>query len=258
MKFFAVVLLVFLLSGCFVELLTTTAIEGDLQRRQLQTAAKALNTAKGFSARTSAEQAIGAYHAETGEYPPSLDALVPEWLPETPTQPDGTPFGYDPTTGALLDGPVQPLSPDMAGRIEDEQEMARIRAAIDQFGQDTQYYPASLRVLVPNYLSEYPKTASGKDYVYDDQTGALSHPDGPIAVGQAQPNPAQGPPRGGLGVGGGGPMGEMVTGMAMQQELNSMSNAGANAAGSRARAQGRSIQTNQNQRHNAVMDELGL
>ena len=53
-------------------------------------------------------------------------------------------------------------------------------------------------------------------------------------------------------------MGEAVTGIGMQQQLNRNSNAGTNAAGSYARESLGDITTSTNDRTNQVMDDLGL
>lgn len=49
---------------------------------------------RGFQAAEPILQAIDRYHADTGEYPESLEALAPQYLPETPTGPEGIDFIY--------------------------------------------------------------------------------------------------------------------------------------------------------------------
>jgi len=249
------------LAGCGLELLGTTAIRGGLEKENLKTMQKAMDKARGFKSDTELQSTVNAYYAENGQYPPSLEALVPEWLPSLPTQPDGSAYGYDPQTGRILDKPMPISQPGPS----DYDKMAQIHAAILKYGQATGYYPRTLNDLVPQYLKTVPKTVSGQDFLYDMRTGALYHPN-PEVMAQQQPSQPGPPPqrqmqqRGnrGPGVAGGGPLGEAMTGIAIQQELNGMSNAGASAAGSRARQRARGTGQNRNQDVNRQMDNLGL
>jgi hypothetical protein len=233
--------LAFMTAGCGIELLTTTAVQTELTRQSASQAATVLDNTKDFNARTSLEHTLQAYHAEKGYYPPSLEALVPEYMASVPTRPDGTPFGYDPATGRVLDQPTE----------TDAQKMERIRQAINQYGMATGWYPPSLEALVPTYLSSVPRSNSGQPFIYDMRTGALAAP----RAAQAQPAP-RAPAYGGGG--GGTPMTEMMTGVGMQQELNRMSTGGSSAAGSRMRHNARELQTGQDERTNRTMDNLGL
>ena len=63
---------------------------------------------------------------------------------------------------------------------------------------------------------------------------------------------------GGSGMGGVGPMGEVMTGIGMQQELNNMSSGGANAAQSRSRGGINDLSHSHTDTQNQVMDNLGL
>lgn len=247
------------LPGCGVELLGATAIQGTMRKNELETSMKALNYAKDSTGEMQIQQAINTYAAEKGAYPPSLDALVPQWLPEIPTKGDGSPFGYNPATGQVLDKPMPAaaLTPVPAGK-SDAQKMEEIRQAIVAYGTATGYYPMTLDQLVPDYLSEVPKTAGGKDFIYDGRN--LGHPN-PQALQQSAPhaaNPNQQPQRRGAPVGGSGPMGEVMTGIAIQQDLNSMSSAGSSAAGSRMRHKARNMGQNRDQQVNQQMKDLGL
>lgn len=232
------------LSGCGVELLTATAIQSDLQAQQASTLTRQLNQVKESTALTSAKHAIQTYQAEKGVLPPSLEALVPGHLPEVPRQPDGTPFYYNSVTGQVLDSP--------APTPEDRQTVAQIHNAINAYGTAVGFYPPSLDALVPQYLPVSPRTAAGEAFLYNNQNGEVVHPRASMATAGA-PAPA----RGG-GVSGGGPMGEAMTGIAIQNDLNSMSQGGANAAGSRARSGARDFGAAQTDRQNAAMDSLGL
>lgn len=231
------------LSGCGVELLTATAIEGDLQAKQASTLTRELKYVKETTALTTAKEAIRTYQAEKGSLPPSLEALVPGFLAEVPRQADGTPYFYNPVTGQLLDSP--------APTAEDRRTIEQINNAIYQYGTAVGYYPPTLDALVPQYLPVAPRTAAGELFSYNNQNGEVRHP----RAGMAPAGAAA--PRGG-GVGAGGPMGEAMTGMAIQNDLNNMSSGGSSAAGSRARQGVRDLGSAQTDRQNAAMDSLGL
>ncbi|GMV90657.1 MAG: hypothetical protein AMXMBFR82_04350 [Candidatus Hydrogenedentota bacterium] len=245
-------------TGCMLDMLMSTAIQSELQAEQLGTLQRQLENAQQTTSDIEINHAIQAYAAEHGEYPASLQALVPEYFTQVPTQPDGRPYGYDPSTGkVLLDGPVAPQP--ARSQESNTDKMARIRGAINQYGMATGYYPTSLDQLAPTYLKEVPKANNGMPFIYDPQTGALYEPQGQ--------SPNQVAPYGGQtaqtgtrqpGVGGGGLMGETMTGIGIQNELNSMSSAGSSAAGSRARGGARDIGSQQTQRQEQAMDDLGL
>lgn len=253
-KLAAIALLPLLGTGCMLDMLMSTAIQSELQAEQLGTMQRQLENAQQTTSDISVNQAIQAYAAENGKYPASLDDLVPEYFSQVPTQPDGSAYGYDPSSGKLLlDGPVsRPTQPQESN----SDKMTRIRGAINQYGMSTGYYPTSLDQLAPTYLPQVPKANNGQPFIYDPQTGALYEPQGK--------SPTQTMPQGGQmgnrqpGVGGGGVMGETMTGIGIQNELNSMSNAGSSAAGNRARGGARDFGSQQTQRQERAMDDLGL
>ena len=267
-KTFAVLLPVVLL-GCGVEVLTTTAIQGELQAEQMKAMKRQVGHTADTTAKINIQRAIDIYAAEKGVFPASLDELAPNYIPSIPSRPDGTPYGYDRVSGKVLDGPVAPPPAAAAGpTAADRQNLELLRSAIDTCGRSTGYYPASLAALAPNYLVSVPKTESGQDFLYDPATGAVAHPAefaagrgrgyGGRGRGQGQGR-GQGRGRGrGQGVGGAGPMGEVMTGIGMQQQLNSMGQSGANSAGSYARRglQGKTQQHNQQQEK--ALEDLGL
>ena len=244
-----------LVSGCGVELMTTTAIQGELQAQQMQAMKGQVANISNQSGRINLERAIQTYKAEKGINPASLDDLVPNYVPALPRHADGSPYGYDPATGALLDSPAAPAAAG-TGTVtaQDLQTMQDIRTAINQYGTATGYYPGTLDVLYPTYLKQLPRTSGGEQFVYNNQTGAVTHPRQASAPAGA---PSQAT-RSGVGAGGAGPMGEVMTGVGVQQQLNSNSNAGVSSA------QGymnRSLQQSaggQNDRQNQAMDQLGL
>lgn len=231
-----------LLGGCGVELLTTTAVQGELQARNAKAATQQLDLVKGRVGALNVNQAIQAYRAETGSNPPSLDALVPKYLPSVPAQADGTPYAYDPATGKL--------APGYGGApAADQQRIAAIKSAIHKYGTATGFYPPTLDSLYPDYLSELPRTASGDQFVYNNQTGEVRLPGGTAA---SQPIAAEAP-QGGLS-----PVGQMLTGGGLQESLGNGSTAGATSARSHARGMVQDISTQTTNRQNQAMDQLGL
>lgn len=259
MRIAVAALLTLALAGCGVELLTTTAIQGELQAEQMKSMDRQLKGAADTTSQINIERAIATYKAENGSNPPSLDALVPNYLPQMPLRPDGMAYGYDPVSGTLTgQGVPAPASAAAAGgpTQPDLRKIREIKEAINKYGSATGWYPSTLQDLVPAYLPAVLKTTSGQDFVYNNQNGDVQHP----AQAAAQPsynNYGNGANAGGVGVGGAGPMGEAMTGIGIQNQLNNMSNAGSSAAGSRARTGAGTIQDNYNQRQQEALDQLG-
>ena len=81
--------MVVLLLGCNVETVTKATVEAE-------------NTAI-LANKVELRTAIRTYEVEMGEYPPSLNVLVPDYLDTLPTHRDGSSFNYDPRTGEVLD-----------------------------------------------------------------------------------------------------------------------------------------------------------
>ncbi len=235
------------LSGCMLELLTTTAIQGELAAKDAQAATQALRYAKESTAKREAEYAIRTYQAEKGSYPPSLAALVPGYLPGIPMHADGTPFGYDPATGKLLDSdapaPVQiPFTP------EDGSNLKRIEDAIYSYWQTTGNYPRSLDDLDPMYIEQVPTLSTGGAFVYDAQTGAVYHP-----------NDLRGPIAGTSSVSAGGgsaALGEATAGIAIQNDLRNMNTSGVSNAGGAARRGVSGVNDAYNQQQQRALNEL--
>ena len=240
------------IAGCGVEVLTTTAIQGELQKQQLESLQRQTSQVGDTTAKIRLEQAIGVYQAEKGVFPPSLEALAPTYIDSIPPQSSGEAFGYDPATGTLLTGSPQRISAQQNRRADDE-NLALIREAINKYGRDTGYYPPTLSALDPLYLSPVPLAASGASYTYDPGTGQV------WAAGQPPQQPSYAPPppqpsRAPVGSGA-GPMGEAMTGIAIQNDLNSMNQSGASAAGNRARQQ---VNTGEySQKQEQTLQELG-
>ncbi|MEX2016482.1 MAG: hypothetical protein WD873_07555, partial [Candidatus Hydrogenedentales bacterium] len=97
------------------------------------------------------------------------------------------------------------------------------------------YYPPSLDALVTyGYLDAVPKTSRGEDFIFHPEDGTLLHP--AELFGGASGGVVANRPRGGGGVpvGGAGPMGEVMTGIAIQNELGNMGS-GVSQTGNRMR-----------------------
>jgi len=233
-----------MLTGCGLELLGTTAVRSTTEAQQLDAMQRQIHNAAGATGKVNLQRAVDTYYAEKGEYPATLEALAPGYLPTIPRRGDGLPFGYDASTGRVLDGPVAPPPT----RDQDAESMAAIRQAINAYGQATGYYPPNLQALVPQYLPYLPSTASGQTFVYNAQNGYLGLPQGTAAR-----RSTDGPLAPGLS-----PMGETMTGTTVHRELNRMGNSGANTAGSYARGSVNNVSNQHNDRQNQVMNDLGL
>ncbi len=246
------------LSGCLVDMMASTAIEGTLAAKEASTMKNTLDHVKSTTADLGVNQAIQTFQAQNGRYPSSLNELVPEYLPQVPVQPDGRPYGYDPSTGQLLDAP-RAIPPGFQHNGEsNEQKIQRIREAINKYGTATGYYPGTLSQLVPVYLKDVPKASDGQDFIYVKENGGLFVPS-PLNAGVGAPN--GGPPpvrRPVAGAGGAGPMGEAMTGIGISNQLDNMSSAGSSAASSRMRGDVGAIGQQHDQQQQQVMNNLGL
>ncbi len=176
LPFILITLTVPMLSGCFVELMTTTAIQGQLAAENAKAAQRQLAYARDSLAESHISSAIRMYQAEYGQYPPRLSALVPTHLPSLPLNPDGAPYYYDFRTGAFAPQPPPGASIVTA---TDEQTMRTTLQAINLFARTNGQYPPTLEALVTySYLPATPTTESGSAFMYNPQTGTLRHPDG--------------------------------------------------------------------------------
>ena len=252
MRSIVFVLLVLPLTGCIMELLSTTAIQSTLQAESATAAMKQLHRAQDQSNRNTMRQAIGVYTAETGAYPVSLHSLVPEYLAEVPVRPDGLPYEYDPISGTLREAHARGPQITIPISDDDRNTMAMLRDSIYDYADWTGYYPGSLEALIPDYLRYVPVTTSGHTYVYNPMDGSLRHP-------------AQSPGRrvapinsGSVGMGGAGLLGETLTGIGLQQQIGNMNNAGSSAAGARARQNIDQLQSDYSDRQMQMLDDLDL
>jgi hypothetical protein len=87
-----------------------------------------------------------------------------------------------------------------AGHIE------RIQQAVDAYGQDMGAYPPYLAALTPDYLDSVPTAHDGKSFFYDARTGLVAPPQVPVKKAKE-----------GTGL---TPMGDAMTGLSVQEELN--------------------------------------
>ena len=131
MKALLLIALTLPLSGCLMELLTVTAIQGELAAQDAQSATRALSYAKESVATTELQQAISAYTAENGYYPPTLEALVPDYLYSVPTTPGGRPYAYDPSTGHLTDPAAAPAR--VPFKASDRHKQQKVKDALYLF-----------------------------------------------------------------------------------------------------------------------------
>jgi len=244
MRPFILLVLPLALTGCLVEVLTTTAIQGELAKQNAQAGMQAMDHAKEMRARTEAEQAIRAYQAEHGTFPPSLAALVPNYLPGAPTHADGSPFGYDSATGVLLDAP--PVTPQITQ--SDRAALAALDKAVYAYWESTGLYPPSLAALAPSYLTTVPVTSAGEAFVYDAQTGAIYHP--------TQAGGAGVPVARGSGGGGAGALGEATASVGIQSQLQNLNTSGVANAGGSARRGARGLNGQYNQQQQQALDEI--
>jgi len=246
MRIMLAALLALGLSGCLADVLVTTAVQGELQAQQASHAQQTLNKVTNDTGMMNLQRAVNAYQAERGHYPASLDLLGFGTLPK---RADGGNFGYNPVTGQVL--------PDDSGPApRDYLLMEDIASAIVAYGTASGFYPPTLDTLAETgYLAGYPRTEAGLEFQYNNQNGVFSHPlDGHVATARTAPQPA----RGGSPAVGGGPMGEAMTGIAIQEQLNSSSNAGASQArGAGAAGINRATST-QDRRQQEALQDLGL
>jgi hypothetical protein len=248
MRLFVAVLFVPGLSGCLVDVLMSTAIQGELQAEQATAAQNTLNRVTNDTGQMNLQRAVDTFHGESGNYPQSLNELVPGFINPIPQRADGGNFGYNPISGQVLETDSGPSASDYL-LMED------IALAINAYGTASGLYPPTLDALAETgYLPQSPRTENGLEFTYNNQNGAFSHPlDGHVA---GAPQPTQ--RRSGAVAAGGGPVGEALTGIAIQEQLNSNSNAGS----SRSRSQGATginrATSTQNARQQKALEELGF
>lgn len=205
-KTFSLALVAAAAPGCLLDVMTTTAIQGELAKENATAATRALDQAQ----RTADDVS---------------------------------------SRNASLNAQPQPIT------AADRANKEKIRQAINSYGQAVGYYPPSLQALVQyGYLDELPKTSNGQDFIFYPENGALYHP--AELARQQQPN-AQ-PQANRNRAGGAGPLGETMTGIGIQRELNGMNQSGVSNAGNAARSGARGVAGNYGDRQMQAVKELGL
>lgn len=170
-----------LMSGCLMETLTVTAIQGELAAQNAQSATHQLSYAKDEKARIALQQAVNQFSAQKGRYPATIEELAPNYITALPTTADGRAFAYDPQTGKVLHpraggeaATAQPAIPPMTAT--DEQNLYNLSNAIRDYYSANGRIPTGLDQLTPLYISTIPKMSNGQDYSYDTATGGIYHP----------------------------------------------------------------------------------
>jgi len=223
-------------AGCGVsETVVTTGIVATNAKNQVD----ALNNVRFHANRDVAEnnvrRAVALFQADTGSLPVSLNELVEKgYLDSLPALPEGLEFTYNPFSGTIGTRkalPQEPMTvPELAPEDEswDVAEFARSLSALDQ------------REGEAGVLDDRQRAAAGRGRSGQHRSSGVA----PRRQGRA-----------GGGYGGAGPMGEVMTGIGIQNELNSMSNAGVSSGGSYGRrAIGRSTQQHQQQQERVLRD----
>ncbi len=160
----------FLLSGCLVEMLMSTAVTADMAAQNAGEIQGTFTDAQVDIDMVRLQEAVDLYATEKEAFPADLSALVPAYIDAVPLRPDKKPYGYNPIEGEVYktsDGPAP----------ADYFTMQKIETAIHSFGTNTGYYPPTLDALYPMYIPTLPRTASGKPFNYNNQDGLVTHPD---------------------------------------------------------------------------------
>jgi len=237
--------------GCGLsETVVTTGIVGANAKNQVEALQNVQMHANRDVAENNVRQAIALFQAEKGSLPRSLDQLVDErYLNAIPALPEGYEFDYNPFTG----------------EIGTRKAMHRPRITTPQLPAAT---PSQY---TPNYTQPFGRQPQRFAYPRTSQFGQQPQPQqfpSPSPYGQPTPSarrraptrPGQSASRRarGTGAAGIGPMGEVMTGIGIQNQLNSMSGSATSTAGSYGRYKvNRSTQQHQQRQERALRD-LGL
>lgn len=241
------------LPGCILELLTTTAIQGELQAQNAAAATQQLAHAQKMAHEIEVRQAIDAYRAENGTNPPSLAALVPDFLAAVPMDASGRPvFAYDPATGWFGD----PVPGGTAGAptsatvtAQDRTNLEALSSALNDYYAWYREYPQQLADLAPRFIDTVPTQSDGRPYHYVPVTGEVRH----TAELQSAAAPAV-PRSSSAHVRGGSPAAEQVQAIGIMNELNAQPAPSADPM----RRQVQDVTTQQNDRYESVLDDLNL
>lgn len=183
-------ILCFLTTGCSLEILTSAAVQSELQAQSAQGAMKQLEQAEKMADGIEIRHALQAFHAEYGMYPESLHDLVPVYLAEVPVGPDGRDrYAYDPETGWYglpHERPTKPLTP------LDRSNLEMINMALTNYYNANRQFPRYLSALAPNYLVSIPRTEAGDAFHYIPLSGVVMAPLQPREYSQQPAQQRQG------------------------------------------------------------------
>jgi hypothetical protein len=236
-----------------MEVMTTTAIQGELAAQNASAANRTLSYAKDNQAKAQLQHGINTYTAEHGQYPASLQMLVPDYLASVPMQSTGEPFGYNPANGTIATGAAAQTMQHPAVTQQDLKNLELIGKGIYSYWQSTGYYPQTLDSLTPLYMTKLPKMSNGQDYWYNTQTGLVYHP-----AQQSQPNTGGRHTTGASSGGGGGLLNETTTAIGIQNQLGNMNRSGTQSTSTRSRNTTRGLSGSHSQRQMDALNELGL
>lgn len=180
MRAWMMLLIAITLPGCLMEAVTVTAIQGEMAAQNIQAGNRAMGKANDTKNKIELESAINSFAGTRGHFPATLAELAPGYIAEVPTQANGMAWGYDPKTGKLSYRPLgsgtTEARPNLAMTPQDGENLFQLRKAIYTYWQMTGYYPESLSSLAPLYMQTMPSMASENPFLYDKQTGVVSHP----------------------------------------------------------------------------------
>lgn len=218
-----------LLVGCGA---SETVVVSGIAATNAKNQVKALNNiefkANADAAANRVRETVALFEASTGFLPTSLQELVDKgYMTALPPLPEGIEFRYDRITGVVSTGPA-----DAASRPVHEEPVV----------EQTQYMKG-FATHVGNRRSPAPRTGT--------RNTAGRGRRSPGAVQRSRP-------RGRAGGAGAGPMGEVMTGIGVQNELNSMSTGGSSSASGYARHGIGQRTDNYSRRQEQVLRETGF
>ena len=88
---------------------------------------------------------------------------------------------------------------------DDNEKVRQIQEAVDKYEEERGYLPTVLEDLIPSQMASVPKTDSGQSFLYNPRDGYVSVP---AARAKRKGGPSS------------GPMGEVMTGIGISEELN--------------------------------------
>lgn len=248
---FALVLAAAMLPGCILELLTTTAIQSELQAQNASSAMNQLDRTRRMADEMKIRQAIDVYRAENRVNPPSLEALVPAYLDAVPVGPTGDPlYAYDPSTGWFGLRSENAPAAGAGKTAQDEKNLESIRSALYDFHAMYGRYPTQLTDLVPRFIDAIPNQVSGQPYRYFPDTGEVYHASDLQSAGSTSGRSQSSS----MPISGGSPVAEQMQAIGIMNDLN----AGSNPTAGRSRQQVQDIGAQQNDRYESALDDLNL